>query len=625
MARETQSRPASEKKLEQYGVWVKVRPQEVLEAEPLPEPEELTDLDSPGTAAPRPSAPSKKSTLTADEEKLLDDLDSEMGPGDTDAVPAEEPLMAEGELPELDEASPAAEDETLVELTEEELPELDDEPLEPRARSASGASRPQGIHKPVPAASESEIEVTLSEGPEKEEHFDDLEALETELASVGTTVGGAARGGAGSAEILARIEEELRSIRTDLTQLRTELSGLRSRAATEQPAEGARTESSGGFFDEDEDETIALTGDELDNILNTADITEESADASTAGAEAALDETPVEDALAVEPAEETIAEEAPAELVSLAGPDEDILSYDTPDVSAGARARPVEEEIDLSEGVPAEDDTLVLSEQENLAGAEELEELPSELVLEDLGVDRSAGKPVAQEALETIPEMEALTEEAEAAESKDSATDAGDETIDLETLDIGEEPRIINAVAEQVDDLETVADAEPVLDEEASRPENVPDADDVLSDDVDLEALAAEAAEMDDEPLPPPRAARRAEAPAAAEEIEIPFESDVPKPSPDVDAELEQILDAEEVPDETEAVAPEKAPSKPGKKGAEPAGGGIPDNLKDDIRKVLTYMDHLLEALPDEKIQEFASSDYFVMYKKLFEDLGLGE
>jgi hypothetical protein len=55
------------------------------------------------------------------------------------------------------------------------------------------------------------------------------------------------------------------------------------------------------------------------------------------------------------------------------------------------------------------------------------------------------------------------------------------------------------------------------------------------------------------------------------------------------------------------------------------APAGIPDNLKDEIRTVLKYMDHLLEALPDEKIQEFASSDYFVMYKKLFEDLGLGE
>jgi hypothetical protein len=36
---------------------------------------------------------------------------------------------------------------------------------------------------------------------------------------------------------------------------------------------------SGGFFDEEEDETIALTGDELDNILNTAEFSEESPDA----------------------------------------------------------------------------------------------------------------------------------------------------------------------------------------------------------------------------------------------------------------------------------------------------------------------------------------------------------
>jgi hypothetical protein len=51
----------------------------------------------------------------------------------------------------------------------------------------------------------------------------------------------------------------------------------------------------------------------------------------------------------------------------------------------------------------------------------------------------------------------------------------------------------------------------------------------------------------------------------------------------------------------------------------------VPDDLKDEIRAVLKYMDHLLEALPEDKIQEFASSDYFVMYKKLFEELGLGE
>jgi hypothetical protein len=79
----------------------------------------------------------------------------------------------------------------------------------------------------------------------------------------------------------------------------------------------------------------------------------------------------------------------------------------------------------------------------------------------------------------------------------------------------------------------------------------------------------------------------------------------------------EDVLEVEEVPADEEASR--RAPA------AKESPAAIPDDLKDEIRTVLKYMDHLLEALPDEKIQEFAKSDYFVMYKKLFEDLGLGE
>ena len=53
------------------------------------------------------------------------------------------------------------------------------------------------------------------------------------------------------------------------------------------------------FFDEDEDETIALTGDELDNILNTADITE-----GTAEAAAPVEEEPSADSLDLEALDE---------------------------------------------------------------------------------------------------------------------------------------------------------------------------------------------------------------------------------------------------------------------------------------------------------------------------------
>jgi hypothetical protein len=234
---------------------------------------------------------------------------------------------------------------------------------------------------------------------------------------------------------------------------------------------------------------------------------------------------------------------------------------------------------------------------------------------------------LAEVDLEAIPELESveLLMPASGPEGP-SLDDLGDETIDLETLDLGEEPKVIDAVAEQVEDLETVEDAEAVLDEELT-PE-------IQTDDVDLEALAAEAEELEGTPVSAVSTDdldigelesvpdEPETAPSAAEEIEIPFEAEVPTPSPEVDAELEQILDAEEVGDDeiTPSKSPAAAPAASAKQ-----GDAIPDNLKEEIRTVLKYMDNLLEALPDEKIQEFAKSDYFVMYKKLFEDLGLGE
>jgi pilus assembly protein FimV len=46
-------------------------------------------------------------------------------------------------------------------------------------------------------------------------------------------------------------------------------------------------------------------------------------------------------------------------------------------------------------------------------------------------------------------------------------------------------------------------------------------------------------------------------------------------------------------------------------------------DLKKDIKSVLLYMDQLLENLPEDKIIEFANSEEFVTYKKLFSKLGL--
>ncbi|MDR2397501.1 MAG: hypothetical protein LBD74_01920 [Spirochaetaceae bacterium] len=48
-----------------------------------------------------------------------------------------------------------------------------------------------------------------------------------------------------------------------------------------------------------------------------------------------------------------------------------------------------------------------------------------------------------------------------------------------------------------------------------------------------------------------------------------------------------------------------------------------PFDLKGEIKNVLMAMDQLLEALPEEKIGEFAESRYFDIYKKLFSELGI--
>ncbi|GAB6275856.1 MAG: hypothetical protein SAMD01599839_03960 [Rectinema sp.] len=45
--------------------------------------------------------------------------------------------------------------------------------------------------------------------------------------------------------------------------------------------------------------------------------------------------------------------------------------------------------------------------------------------------------------------------------------------------------------------------------------------------------------------------------------------------------------------------------------------------LLDDIRKLLLYLDRLLESLPEDKIEEFANSEFFNLYRHVFEKLGI--
>jgi len=55
----------------------------------------------------------------------------------------------------------------------------------------------------------------------------------------------------------------------------------------------------------------------------------------------------------------------------------------------------------------------------------------------------------------------------------------------------------------------------------------------------------------------------------------------------------------------------------------EPAGQFIPEKSLEEIKRLLGYLDRLLESLPEEKIDEFARSEYFELYRKIFEFFSL--
>ncbi|MDR1932988.1 MAG: hypothetical protein LBQ57_09245 [Spirochaetales bacterium] len=397
----------------------------------------------------------------------------------------------------------------------------------------------------------------------------------------------------GSAGILLKIEEELASIKSELAELKKELSGLRV-AGVSSAAPGAEDHhkaqgGDSGFFadDEDEDETIALTGDELDNILSTADITEEDGESDIP------DDILNFNVDAPPPSAEDIAldfsePEAQAPAAALPG-QEEIL----PDTEAAAGVdldQDIQEEISADAGFAVGDTDLDL----------ELDD-KTEISIED-------AEPEASSPGESLDLGEGdfsidMTDSASAMEEKapgdiislDDAPAAA-ENIPLTTP---EEQAIIEEYNRELDNfgaedirLETVAEetiSETIMDEAAVPGEEEADVE------FDLDSLQESAGEPE------------AEIETGGEE----------EPSPEA---FEEKLDEIEIPAQ-EAEAPAKTDKAPA--GATVDGVQISENVKEEIKSVLKYMDQLLESLPEDKIQEFAHSEHFDVYRRLFEELEL--
>jgi hypothetical protein len=412
-------------------------------------------------------------------------------------------------------------------------------------------------------------------------------------------------------KLLMRIVGELSSIKEDLSILKRELSAIHSGGI---PGEQAGTQGR-GFFDAGEDEKIALTGDELDNILHTADFTEETgADAvdNAAGDFSAEDSgefpPPVTDTLFGEEIPETGLSE---ETVDFA-PEEPLP------------AEPAEEEITLEENLvfeaPVEEAEISLSPDDALsiedALGRDIELLSDEASLDlqelrETGVEPMTPAPENTSYLETEPERDVFDDLSLDMSDPFGPDPVGDETVNEDLAREPEPPVEPLTVALDLDESLPEEETTGIFDESAP-----PGEEEEIRIDIPVDGITEAIPNAEFEEVSPPVLEKTAE-----DELDEPFEQFIPEGFEDEtvgDAPPEEALGDFEEPVGLPELTKEPEPDT-----GEAAAPDIPANLKRDLKSVLSYMDQLLESLPEEKIEEFAKSEYFDTYKKVFEELGI--
>ncbi|MCX7656584.1 MAG: hypothetical protein N2Z76_08680 [Treponemataceae bacterium] len=398
-----------------------------------------------------------------------------------------------------------------------------------------------------------------------------------------------------STQLLMKIAEEIASIKSELATLKEELSHFKTPAETHEEKE--RETSPRGFFEEEEDEKIALTGDELDNILNTAEFTEET------GSDIAENEILEES----EQPQEALFEEK----VNL--PEKDLDTARTPQepLSRSGHSEPAAFEKIESEELVSDEEIKNLMEE----GVTPLSSPPEDTSY--LEEDLVSGEPLFEESLEDIEMGDIVLEEPPLEEP-------AIESIKLELEEGEKEPAVVDEFAapqELVEEeLQEIKLHDEVLDEENS----------FALEDLGSELPVSE--ESFAEVVPENFVVAPEEETATMESAlsEIPEEVQSIPELENLDLEEDILTETEisqseieerDIPIEAVTSAPPStatpAPTAPS------VTSTLPPDLTEEIKAVLSYMDQLLESLPEEKIEEFARSEYFVTYKKLFEELGL--
>ena len=491
---------------------VEITPESEIIDEPKEKVSENTASKSETFAEPVENTPESE-IVDEPKEKISENTASETKPF---AEPVE--ITPESEI--IDEPKADAADLTEKEVEETEIPDTFDE---------EAASFLENDDEKVAEVADSITAPILDEGE-----------LETEKPSTQMTA------------IFSQIVTELSSLKNEIASLKNEFETLKNEKQPENLKLESNDSGNEGFFsNSDEDDTIALSKDEMDNILNTADIAQ------------------------AEKTEEKESEKTEATQENISEPEE--LSSEEPEFKEEPKTTDETENLfgsaddvaDISDEDILSDDDFAM-EFEN-AQPENIEE-PT---LDDVDYTNISKETDLPEEISVPKNDDILVESSptDLLETKDSENEGKNSSDSFD-----EDPFELSAVEPSIS--ETLTDEK--LDYLSKTPEEAEQ--NVNSEEV-LE-------------LPESEETENAKENEAAEEVE----------TEKTEATQENISEPEELSSEE----PETKESK-----------DISDDLKTEIKSVLSYMDQLLENLPENKIAEFAQSEQFDTYKKLFKELGL--
>ena len=561
----------------------------------------LNDISGDSTDESEPEA--AESPELSDSEPTVVDLDEPVFeetsvdiaeiPENSDTIPesdfiADEPPVIESEEPTLSE-----DNQVLLD---------DSEPLDSIEASESAESdflEPVSTEIAEPAVTEAETDEPIPEEP-AETPQESAENSESETSLTDTTnttstketkeqtVEQDAEISSATNNILNQIASELSSLRSEITNLKTEFEELKNRPVQESPAitseqedflaQDAEPESSGGFFgDDDGDDTIALSIDEMDGILNSVEMVPDSNENSV---------TP-NDSESVESDENLDYSALSNESLDSDSIEEPILDDINTDVAEEAPESQGETENDLPEEilVPKSDEDILVDSDSTESDSDSLASEPLELEEPEADTTAANDEPFVFDDTES---------EAETTAENDDTTLSADELANITglTADSGD-----STSTETADEsLEADDDAENETSDEIEsvdgETEAAEDSEDTLSSD-SINDILGDISSGDDN------------------------DSDEESGVSISEGELDNLLSSEAALSEANMKYLEEEESTPAKESS------IPNDLQKEIKSVLAYMDQLLENLPEEKIAEFAQSEQFETYKKLFKELGL--